>query len=168
MTHDPGRYPYERVKEAADVACQRDGATVSKLAGWTKDADPAVRYWAAVGFSVRAAADIREARDAADVLIPLLTDAGPAVRIAAAEAMCRCGKGEQGLAVLVEALSSPGSDTLLALNTLESLGDLAKPAADAIAAKVAAGLPGSNRANGESGERYTDLAAKQLLRRLGK
>jgi hypothetical protein len=164
MTHDDARYPYERIKRAADVASQRDAASLPLLLEWTKDSDPAVRYWAAVGCSVRAAASLEGiAPTAVPALRPLLADNSPAVRVAAAEALSWLGHAPEGLASLVDALDSPNSDTLLALNALAGLGDLAKPATAAIADKVKKGLPGDARMNGESGEKYTDRAAADLL-----
>jgi hypothetical protein len=168
MTHDDARYPYERIKRAADIASRRDAPdALPTLLEWTRDPDPAVRYWAAVGCSVRAAAAAAGAKQieptAVPALRPLLADTSPAVRIAAAEALCWLGHSQEGLAALVDALDAPGSDTLLALNALAGLGDLVKPAAAAIADKVKKGLPGDGRMNGESGEKYTDRAAADLL-----
>ena len=53
IAHDPSRYPMERILDAADTASSRDSSSVPHLIELMKDADPAVRYWAAVGCSVR-------------------------------------------------------------------------------------------------------------------
>src|SRR5438067_12382559 len=46
---DSNRYPLARIRDAADTANRRDPAQLAKLSKLLKDADPAVRYWAAVG-----------------------------------------------------------------------------------------------------------------------
>jgi arylsulfatase A-like enzyme len=161
-THDPATYPVERVLDAADVASQRDPAAVPKLIEWSKDSFPAVRYWAAVGCCVRGSA----AKDATAALTQLSTDSSAAVRIAADEALVRLGHADR-LDALVHEMADAKGDPLLAVNTVEALGDLAKPARDAIAAQVKKGLPPVGKMNGESGESYTDRAAASLLEKLG-
>lgn len=156
LTQDPRRYPIERVLEAAEVASQRDSQSVPRLIEWMKDADPTIRYWAAVGCSVRGSA----AAEATDALEPLLKDKFPGVRIAAAEALCRLGRDGTGLPALVRELRGHEFAVLMALNALEALGDAAKPAGPSIAAAVAT-LPKP------SGENYCAHAAASLLSRLG-
>ncbi len=163
MTHDDSRYPFERILAAADVASSRDDAALPKLIEWTKDADADVRYWAAVGCCVRGS----HAKSAVAALEPLMKDSSAPVRIAAEEALVRFGRSD-ALMDLVNEMDNPTGDPLLAINTLEALGDLAKPAADLIAAKVKKGLPGEGRANGETGDRYSDRAAASLMTMLGK
>ena len=163
MTHDDSRYPFERILTAADVASSRDEAALPKLIEWTKDADAGVRYWAAVGCCVRSS----HAKSTATALEPLMKDSSAPVRIAADEALVRIGHSD-ALLNLVNEMDNPTGDPLLAINTLEALGDLAKPAADLIAAKVKKGLPGEGRANGETGDRYSDRAAASLMTMLGK
>ena len=163
MTHDDSRYPFERILAAADAASSRDDAALPKLIEWTKDADPGVRYWAAVGCCVRSS----HAKSTATALEPLMKDSSAPVRIAADEALVRFGRSD-ALMNLVNEMDNSTGDSLLAVNTLEALGDLAKPAADLIAAKVNKGLPGEGRANGETGDRYSDRAAASLMTMLGK
>ncbi len=163
VTRDEKRYPFDRILAAADMASQRDDASVPKLIELMNDTDPAVRYWAAVGCCVRGG----KANAAAEALKPLMKDATPCVRIAADEALVRLGHAE-ALTNLVAELTAAGGDSLLAVNTLEALGDLAKPAAAVITAQVKKGLPGSGRMNGESGEKYSDRAAESLIEMLNK
>jgi N-sulfoglucosamine sulfohydrolase len=162
MTQDDHRYPVGRILEAADVASLRDEASVSRLIEWMKDADAAVRTWAAIGCSVRG----DKAAPAIEALRKLLDDPSPCARIAAGEALVRLGQSV-GLDRLVGELDAPGGDTLAALDALGSLGDKAKPATAAIQAKIQKGLLGPGRANGNSGPRLVDLAASDLLKILG-
>ena len=147
MVRDDKRYPLARIMEAAEVAGQRDAESVPRLIEWMSDPDPAIRYWAATGCAVRGA----KAAAAAEALRKLLKDDSPPARIAAAEALCLLGKADEGLPALVDALSGPGD--LRAINTLEALGDVAKPMADAIAAKV-------KKAKGYSARAATSLLAR--------
>lgn len=155
MTHDPNRYPFERILAAADVASRRD-ASVPQLIECMKDPDAGVRYWAAVGCSVRGSA----AGEAAGALAPLLNDPSASVRIAAAEALCRLGRAGDGLPALVHEIGGDEFTALLALNTLEALGDIAKPATPAIAAAVA-------KLAKPRAEDFCARAAESLLNGLG-
>jgi hypothetical protein len=156
MTHDPSRYPLERILRAADIASGGDADSVPQLIDLMKDADPAVRYWAATGCAVRAG----EPSDAIDALRGLLKDPAPCVRIAAAEALCRNDDQAAGLPALVRELRGSEFNVLMALNALESLGSAAEPAKGSIAAQLST-LP---RARGEN---YCARAAESLLNRLG-
>jgi len=156
VTHDEMRYPIERILDAADVASRRDTGSVPHLIELMKDPDSAVRYWAAVGCSVRES----DARDAVEPLRALLHDSTPCVRIAAAEALCRTDDAAHGLPALVRELRDGEFDVLMALNALESLGSIAQPARESIAAQVAT-LPKPR------GENYCSHAAESLLNRLG-
>jgi hypothetical protein len=156
MTHDSTRYPIERILEAADVAGRRDADSVPQLIELMKDPDAAVRYWAAVGCSVRGI----EARDAAVSLRALLKDKTPCVRIAAAEALCRADDAAQGLPALVRELRGGELDVLMAINALESLGSAAQPVRESIASQLSA-LPRPR------GENYCSRAAESLLNSLG-
>jgi hypothetical protein len=89
-----------------------------------------------------------------------LKDAAPCVRIAAGEALCRNDDATNGLPVLVHELHGEEFNVLLSLNALESLGSIAQPARESIAAQVAT-LPKPR------GENYCAHAAESLLNRLG-
>lgn len=156
MSHDPSRYPLERILEAADLASRRDSDSVPRLVELMKDPDPAARYWAAVGCSVRGT----DARDAVAPLRVLLKDKTPCVRIAAAEALCRTDDAAMGLPALVRELRGRELDVLMALDALESLGSVAQPSGDSIAAQLTT-LPRPR------GENYCAHAAESLLNRLG-
>ena len=83
MGHDDEKYPFARVFSTADIASRPNPENVAELQTRLKDADSAVRYWAALGLRIHG----REAvRAALDPLRDALTDKAPSVRIAAAEA----------------------------------------------------------------------------------
>jgi len=158
MTQDDARFPVAKVLEAADVASRDDDPSVPKLIEWMKDSDAAVRYWAAVGCSVRG----NKAAPAIDSLRGLLDDPSPCTRVAAGEALVRLNQSV-GLDRLVSELDAPAGETLAALDALASLGSKAKPAAEAIQGRIQKGLGGKGRANGG----LIDLAAADLLKILG-
>jgi len=156
MAVDDVRYPLARLIDVAEASTRRDEGTVPKLVEWAKDADAGVRYWAAVGVSVRG----EKAKGAADAMAGLLKDESPTVRVAAAEALCAVGRAEEGLAALVAALDGEPMDALMALNALDALGNAAKPVADAVAAKSPAGP--------KSGENYVARKYEWLMTKWGK
>ena len=100
-----------------------------------KDADSAVRTWAALGMCIRGAAAVDGSRDA---LRALLTDPEPAPRIAAAWALGAHGGNDDlaaALPVLVELASRAGGDLLVslqALTAIDALGAKAAPALDTL------------------------------------
>jgi arylsulfatase A-like enzyme len=159
MTQDESRYPFARILEAADRASRESADSVPLLIQQTKDLDSAVRYWAAIGCSVRG----KKAAAAVDALKGLRDDPSAATRVAAAEALFRVGEPE-GLNGLVREMDTPGGDALAAVDALASLGAKAKPAAAAIKAKIEKGLAGEAGANGKNGPRMVDLAASDLLK----
>lgn len=160
-THDLAKYPIERIVDAADVASRRDTGDVLKLIAFSKDSNETIRYWAAVGCCVRGSS----AYDAAAAMEALSKDPSPAVRIAANEALVRLGQGDK-LHSLIGEMADEKGDPLLAVNTLEALGDLAKPAATEIIARVKAGLPEVGKMDGERGTSYTERASASLLHML--
>jgi HEAT repeat protein len=68
------------------------------------------------------------------VFVRALEDASPHVRVVAAEALCRIGESERGLAVLSELLNKHANAKvrLQAANALDHLGALARPALAAL------------------------------------
>jgi N-sulfoglucosamine sulfohydrolase len=133
FAQDDSRYPLARIIDAADLASRRDGDATATLVEWMADPDAVIRYWGATGICVR-----QQPAGAVEItsepLRKLLKDQSSAVRVAAAESLCRTGHEKEGLASLVDSVAR--GDSLLALNALISLGDIAKPAKDAIAASL--------------------------------
>jgi HEAT repeat protein len=121
---DPGSYPLERILDAADLASRGDAKSAELLA----DADPAVRYWGAIG--LRAAAKGGE-----DPLRKALEDSSVSVRIAAADALSRLGRLDEALPALARALKDENEWARHhAATVLDSLGAKADPVRDAVRA----------------------------------
>ncbi len=146
-------FPLERIIETAEIATMRDASKLPELVRRMGDKDPSVRFWAATGCIV-----LRErARAAAVALRKALADSSADVRIAAGEALCILGMVDQGLAAIKKELGNSNSKiSLHAINALQSLGDVAKPAAGAIAAAS------------KKGDGYVKRAAKHAMQTLGR
>jgi len=125
MGRDPKRNPVARLLEAANLANRRDPASIPPLLELLKNPDGAVRRWGAIGLLALG----EKAAPAAEALAAALKDPAPDVRLAAAEALCRLGRPQEGVAALIEALSHDSSIIRYeALYTLSRLGDQARPA----------------------------------------
>lgn len=120
--HDEG-FPYERVLSAALYAGDRR-EPLAIIQALIKDEHPMVRYWAAIGCTIRGAA----AKPAFTDLRGLLEDDLPAVRIAAAEALVVQGDTRRGVEELVDLLGETKDDmvALEVLNIVEALGVTSK------------------------------------------
>jgi arylsulfatase A-like enzyme len=81
MGHDEGRYPFDRIFEAAELASMLRPDAVPSLKADARDDDSAVRYWAALGLLMRGRDGVLAAQRE---LSAALNDASPYVRIAAA------------------------------------------------------------------------------------
>ncbi len=129
MAQDPELYPLERIVAAAELASEQEPGNLPKLTELLDDPDAGVRFWAATG----CAALGEKAKPAADALAPLLDDPSPDVRVAAAEALCLIGRREAALDTLASLLEQTHwAASLRAVNTLENLGELARPALPAV------------------------------------
>jgi arylsulfatase A-like enzyme len=129
-TRDKEAYPLERLIDFADVVTKRDPASIPQFVKAMTDANEAVRYWAVLGCLMVG----DKATPAKGALVAALGDASPHVRVVAAEALCRIGEAPRGLAALGELLTTHTNPKvrLQAANSLDHLGDLAKPALDAL------------------------------------
>lgn len=119
-----------RLTSAATIA-----ATVPNFAAFNAsldDEDPSVRYWGATGIGNFS----EEATDAPLVTTKLekaLSDKAPAVRVAAARALCRMGETELGLPVLTDVLAGENQWARLeAAIVLDELDEAARPALPAL------------------------------------
>ena len=125
VRQDPSVYPQQRIREAADLAGQMNPGAVGKLAILLSDADPAVRYWGAVGLTALG----EGAKSATDALSKALRDASPDVRLAAAEALCSLGRCDDALPVLIDGLKHDSEWVRLrAANVLDRIDGKARPA----------------------------------------
>lgn len=135
VARDDHRYPLARVLAAAGSASSR--SRPGDLALTLQHTDSAVRYWSATGLLIQGQKAVQATRAA---LERSLHDRASAVRIAAAEALGRYGGAagrEQALPVLLELsrLDRNGIHiALLALNSVDALGDAARPLADSLRA----------------------------------
>lgn len=162
LGHDAARYPIEHVVAAAQQA-SNESYDASELLELFSDDEPAVRYWGAVGFTVRGEAAVRKH---AAPLRKLLSDASPAVRIAAADALARFGeKPDQSLALeTLIAHASPADQgaivPIAALNALSGLGPAAAPLAKQIRGFADHGQAPYPRYREYTGRLLEDLRAK--------
>jgi len=142
MGHNAGKYPFERVFEAAELASMLEAAAVPELKQRFKDNDSAVRCWAALGMLMRGEKGVRAAHEE---LAAALKDNSPYVRIAAAEALGLYGSDadlKQALDVLVESATAGKNGvfvSMAALNSLDALGDKAALVANVLQAMSAQG-----------------------------
>ncbi|MBT3568055.1 MAG: sulfatase-like hydrolase/transferase [Opitutae bacterium] len=100
----------------------------AKLLAFAKSPDPSTRYWVAVWLGVNQTAGGKA------TLLKLTSAPVPAVRIAAAQALCKFGELGQ-LKLLVEHINDPNLLVgMFALRAIEELGDAGKAHREAIAA----------------------------------
>ena len=133
MARDRERYPLERILRAAELV-GRVGVD-EELVTLLGDADPGVRYQAAVG--LHAAERLRGPRpgdpETSTALELALEDPAVSVRIEAAAALAARGKTERALAALASELEHERPEaTLHAMRTLELLGSEARPVRPAV------------------------------------
>jgi uncharacterized sulfatase len=103
----------------------------AKLVGLMQDKDPAVRWWAAMGFASLLWEDLDAPHRQA--LRDRLQDESAAVRVAAAWALGRTSDSDEMLPVLTAGLQDENPWTRLwAIQTLDEIGDRARPARSAI------------------------------------
>ena len=114
---------------SAAVAASAGKTALPKLLASVRHNDAAVRYWGAVGIGNLG----REASSAADPLRRLLADPSPAVRIAAARALCQMDHCPDGLPVLVQLLADGAQwERLQAAIVLDELDEQAAEAIGAM------------------------------------
>jgi len=114
-----------RLIEVITAGEANDGA---KLLQYAKSPDPSTRYWAAVWLGVNKTAEGKA------TLLKLTADSVPAVRVAAAQALCKFGDLSQ-MKLLVEHIKDPNLLVgMFALRAIEELGDAGKAHREAIAA----------------------------------
>lgn len=137
MGHDQRRYAMARIMAAAELASGLKADAVPQLVEALRDSDSAVRYWGAMGMTMRGAAAVEKSREA---LRKALNDVSPSVRVAAAEALGRYGSGDDAAAALVELITHANVNrhglyvAMLALNAIDEMGERARPIAKQVAA----------------------------------
>lgn len=133
--NDDRTYPFQRVFDMAELATRTAPGTIPPLRAALRDADSAVRYWAAMGLLIRGGEAVATARQD---LRGSLKDASPHVQVVAAEALARYGEAadrKAALELLVSLASWDRQDVFVAveaLNAIDAVGDPARAVAGAI------------------------------------
>lgn len=151
------KFPVERILNAADLV-GRGASHLAELRRLLGDADPAVRYWAAVGLTALGA----QAKAALPELRKAVQDPAPSVRIASAEALAQNGGEAEALKALGEALQNRDSRVALqAAIVLWYLGPKAATAREAMRkALQVQSAPADQR-------EYLQWCLEKTLKRLG-
>ena len=158
--HDARAYDAAGVSAAATRASD-PAVDVDAVRRDLASRDPAIRYWASLGITVRGRTAVA-ATEAA--LVERLADDAPGPRIAAAEALARYGTPEHRTRALATLLALAAEQevyvALLALNSLVHIGELPADVRTAVAA-----LPrdaGQSNQRGGSVAQTIDQIAKGL------
>ncbi len=136
MGHDAERYPMEKIMATAELATMPSPKAIGELTAALKHEDPAVRYWAAMGLSMRGKLGVNPAREG---LRQALADKSADVRIAAAEGLARYGVQDDlnlALPVLISAADQDANGVftaMAALNAIDTLDGKAASLKDQIA-----------------------------------
>lgn len=131
MAHDPGQYPLERIRAAAERAADRDLSSVPALVEDLSASDPAVRYWAVTGLLVRGQHAVWPHRE--KIAARMHEDEAPTVRVVAAEALARHGtqadlrQARQALLELGNPEESDPYAALAAFNAIDKLDEKMRP-----------------------------------------
>ena len=117
----------KQTRRLIEVITAGEANEAAKLLDFAKSADPSTRYWAAVWLGVNNTAKSKS------TLLKLTSDTVPAVRVAAAQALCKLGDMDY-LKRLVEHIKDPNLLVgMFALRAIEELGDAGKAHLEAIA-----------------------------------
>ena len=116
----------KQTQDLIDVITAGEANDTDKLLHFVKSSDPSTRYWAAVWIGVN------KAPDGKSILLKLINDPVPTVRVAAARALCEFGDLSH-LNLLVEHIQDPNLLVgMFALRAIEELGDAGKKNRDVI------------------------------------
>ena len=130
MARDDSKYPFERIRETAELASDLDPSAVPELIDRLTDSDSAVRYWAALGFLMRGRAAVSIG---GTKLRSAMNDDSPYVRITVAQSVIQFGaEPEATLALtILDKLAEPKThDVFVAISSLfaiDTLGSKARP-----------------------------------------
>jgi arylsulfatase A-like enzyme len=130
FARDETRYPFQKIFAMAELASSLSSSAGPQLNEALRDADSAVRYWAALGLLMRGADGVQAAKAP---LQAALKDASPHVRIVAAQALGQYGDQADltaALSVLGELAPSDKNGvfvSMAALTAVQALGAKAAP-----------------------------------------
>ncbi|MBW8034620.1 MAG: sulfatase-like hydrolase/transferase [Planctomycetes bacterium] len=136
-----GKKLLKRLYKMHSMAVSAQPKNFTKLSKALKDENASIRYWSVIGLGNIAS----KATQAAPLLIEATKDTSPAVRIKAAGALCKMNREKEGLPILInEVTKTDGLVRLLAGEELDSMGEKARPAIEAL--KKAVTIAGYNNA----------------------
>jgi N-sulfoglucosamine sulfohydrolase len=116
--------PLERIIDAAELVGSEDKEAIGKLITLLKDADSAVRYWAAVGLHAIGLKGVPVFVS----LVKAMDDSSPAVRVEAAWACVDAISSKPALALLARELEGTNDRAAVrAARALQMLGEKARP-----------------------------------------
>jgi arylsulfatase A-like enzyme len=151
MAQDPVHFPFEMIFAAADRATRADEASAQDCGHLLDSADPAIRYWGAIGLLIRGQEAI------ASQLAPLrkaLKDEAAAVRIAAAAALAQHSPEQEDFTAALDVLiadanlDADGGSLFAAIQAMNAIGQLgprtapARAAIEALPTKLPKGYSG--------------------------
>lgn len=115
-----GLFDQEKILNLAFQASARDIADLPRLMEAMKDGDPIARYWGATGCAILG----KQADAAADQLTGLLSDAQPAVRMAAACSLYEIGRPEEAKRSLLNELNATldEPESIQLINAITEIG----------------------------------------------
>ena len=132
FAHDPAKYPFERVRDAAELAANLDPGATPALVALLSDKDSGVRYWAAMGLLMRGSDAVAHE---ASALRTALDDASPFVRVVAAQALAQYGNEmdhAKALEVLIELAPPEKHDVFVAMAALGAIDSLGAKASSLV------------------------------------
>ena len=117
----------EQTRRLSNLIAAGEANNSSKILDYAKSSDPSTRYWAAVWLGVN------NTTEGKSILVEMVSDQVPAIRVAAAQALYRLGE-TSWLKLLVEHIDDPNLIVgMFALRAIEELGDAGKVYMDTIA-----------------------------------
>jgi len=132
FAHDPAKYPFEQVRDAAELAANLDPAATPALAKLLSDKDCGVRYWAAMGLLMRGSEAVTRETPA---LRTALGDVSPFVQVVAAHALAQYGNEPdraKALAALIALAPPEKHDVFVAMAALGAIDALGAKAASLV------------------------------------
>ena len=164
MGQSDKKYPFERIRAAADIASSMRKEDLSKITKLLADKDSAVRYWGALGLLMQGKTGVEYGKNS---LTKALRDSSPFVRVIAAEALGKFGS-KKDLASAVKVLSETADPvkngcfpSMLAMNAIDHLDDKAKPLLSQIQSMPRTPTEVDKRFQGYVG-RLVDTTVKEL------
>jgi hypothetical protein len=151
VARDPDKFPATALFDAADLASREAAGDFDQLLAYRTHRDAGVRFWAANGFLVRAAAD-HQREASVKAARGMLGDTSPYVRCLVNETLARFGKEVDrvpAVHALVDLAHADRQNVFVAMMALNSLDWCAPRRSEA-----GQGLTGLESSDKKVGERY--------------